>query len=323
MNNCFGKRIKIEIFGESHSEVLGVKIFGLPEDFSISYEDMRADLEARKGGAIWGEKWATPRKEDDIPTISFSEEEGKPLIISFQNKNIRPSDYSAFTETPRPGHADFVSLHRFGKVFSGGGIFSGRMTLPLVAAGTVAKKLISPIVINSSVVEVGGVNCADYQVVETILNEALADGDSLGAIVECRCDNLPIGIGEPFFDSLESVISHLIFSIPGVRGIEFGDGFNAARMKGSEHNDAIISVDGKCAKNGAGGINGGISNGNPLYFRVAFKPTSSISKVQKSISLKSGTIEELSIKGRHDCCFALRTPIIVESACAIAIAELL
>ena len=323
MNNSFGNSFKIEIFGESHSDSLGVKIFGLPKGFSISYDEMKGDIEARKGDALYGKKWSTPRHEEDIPEIAYSDEDGTPLIISFQNKNIRPSDYSEFENRPRPGHADFVSLQKFGKVFSGGGIFSGRMTLPLVAAGAVAKKLISPININSRVIEIGGVDYTDYQAVNALLDKTFAEGDSVGGIVECCCDNLPAGIGEPFFDSLESVISHLVFSIPGVRGIEFGDGFEAARMTGSEHNDPIISTDGKCAKNGAGGINGGISNGNPLRFRVAFKPTSSIRKIQKSISLKSGDIEDLSVNGRHDCCFALRTPIIVEAACAIAIAELL
>ena len=156
---------------------------------------------------------------------------------------------------------------------------------------------------------------------DKIIEEAISEGDSVGGIVECRCSNVPAGLGEPFFDSLESQLSHLLFSIPGVRGVEFGDGFAASRMKGSEHNDPIMDPTGKTGKNGAGGINGGISNGNPIVFRVAVKPTSSISKTQRSFNFTSGQIEEFNIKGRHDACIALRVPVIAEAVAAIVLAN--
>ena len=158
---------------------------------------------------------------------------------------------------------------------------------------------------------------------QEVLDRAIKDGDSIGGVVECSIDGVPVGVGEPFFDSVESLVSHAVFSIPGVRGVEFGDGFHAARMRGSEHNDPIISGDGRCGKNGAGGVNGGLANGNPIVFRVAFKPTSSIGKPQDTYDFSTGSIGTLEIPGRHDVCFALRTPVVVEAMAAIALADLM
>jgi chorismate synthase len=201
--------------------------------------------------------------------------------------------------------------------YRGAGHFSGRITLPLVAAGVLAKKILKGIDISSRILEIGGEE--NYH---GIIDEAMANGDSAGGIVEVKLSGLPIGLGEPFFNSCESNISHIIFSVPAVKGIEFGSGFASARIKGSEHNDIIISTDGKTATNNSGGINGGITNGNDLIFRVAVKPTPSIRAVQKTINIETGEIDDLTIDGRHDACITLRTPVIFEACAAIAIADL-
>lgn len=324
--NSFGDKFKISVFGESHAPYIGVQIEGVPAGVDISVEDFSADILRRKSGAMG----TTPRIEEDIPEIlsgiSEGHTTGSPLVIAFKNLNTRSGDYEHFREVPRPGHADYVSSvkYNFFNDMRGGGQFSGRLTLPLVAAGVVAKKLIPSISISASLVEAGGV-ALDGPALENaqfkaLLEQIIAEGDSLGGIVECVCTDIPVGIGEPLYNSLESQLSHLLFSIPGVRGVEFGDGFAAAGMKGSQHNDCFIDKEGHTSKNGAGGINGGISNGNPIVFRVAFKPTSSISKKQKSFNFITEEMEEFSIAGRHDACFALRTPVIVESVAAIVLA---
>lgn len=307
--NSFGEKFKITLFGGSHTPSLGVQIDGVPSGMTFCPDDFREDIARRKSGAIG----TTPRIEDDIPEIK----NGSPLIIEFKNNNIRPSDYEHFKEWPRPGHADFISLSKPGQ-------YSGRMTLPIVAAGVVAKRIISPIVISASLVEAGGISLGgpalENEQFRSLLAQTVAEGDSLGGVVVCTCANVPVGLGEPFFDSLESLLSHLLFSIPGMRGVEFGDGFAAAKMKGSEHNDCYVDSFGHTSTNGAGGINGGVSNGNPIVFRVAFKPTSSISKMQHSFNFASQKMEDYSVPGRHDTCFALRTPVIVESVAAIVLA---
>lgn len=325
--NSFGRAFSITIFGESHSPELGVSIKGVPAGIPLSPEDFASDLKRRSAGA----RGTTPRKESDSPQIVRGVKNGlttsEELLILFQNNNIRPADYDRFKAIPRPGHADFVAQRLFeGKeVPTGGGQFSGRMTLPIVAAGVVAKKIVTPIQISARLSQVAGIdiigNPDDNPKFQEALDGAIKEGDSLGGVVECVCNNVPIGLGEPFFDSLESNLSHLVFSIPGVRGIEFGDGFAASRMKGSQHNDSIIDSEGHTSKNGAGGINGGISNGNPILFRVAIKPTSSISKPQVSFNMVSGKMEEFSISGRHDVCFALRTPVIFEAVAAIVLCD--
>lgn len=329
--NTFGNKFRITLSGESHSPSIGVTLEGVPPGIPISLDELIAEIERRKPG----EKGTTTRKESDTPHIIRGIEDGVTtggsIRIVFHNRNIRPEDYRQFAEIPRPGHADMVRLQKYPaeKFTSGGGIFSGRMTLPLVAGGFIAKKIIAPVEITSEFVSIGKIEIPEqfsksphqYPLFEKYLEEIVRANDSIGGIIRCTCRNIPVGLGEPFFESVESRISHLIFSIPGVRGIEFGDGFASTKMLGSEHNDPIISIEGETSKNSCGGINGGITNGNPIIFCVAIKPTSSIAKIQKSINLKNGEMTEFSIKGRHDACFALRVPPIIESVAAIALAS--
>lgn len=314
--DTFGNRFTIELFGASHAREVGVVIRGIPSDLQISQEWFTKDLLRRKSGT----RGTTPRLEDDTPQIEDRRAEDGSVVISFANKNIRPEDYSRFLDIPRPGHADFVAARRYGSLLDGK--FSGRMTLPVVAAGVIAKKLIAPVTIEARLTEIGG-RTAGTAEAEAALNEAITEGDSLGGIVECVCSGVPVGLGEPFFDSLESLLSHALFAIPGIRGVEFGDGFAAARMKGSEHNDPIADAAGRTVSNGAGGINGGLSNGNPIVFRIAVKPTSSIRKPQRTFDFSSGEMVETSIPGRHDACFALRVPPVAEAMAAIVLANLI
>ena len=317
--NSFGRIFRISIFGESHGETVGVLIDGCQAGIALTTDDFSADLQRRQGGGVG----STPRKESEIPIIKSGVYEnhttGSPILIEFENLNTRSADYDKLKNIPRPGHADFTGSKKFGGFndLRGGGAFSGRLTVGLVAAGVVAKKIISSIEINAKLIEVGG----ETDIKSAVL-KAVQAKDSIGGIIECRAENLTVGLGEPFFDSVESCISHAIFSIPGIKGIEFGSGFEAAKMKGSEHNDPIIDIEGKTSTNNAGGINGGISNGNDLFFRVAVKPTSSIGLPQKTINLQSGKPEELIVGGRHDSCFALRVPVIVEAVTACVLADL-
>jgi chorismate synthase len=323
--NSFGRKLRVQIFGQSHGEYVGIIIDGCPPGVPIKPEDFKEDIDRRKPGA----KGTTPRKEDDIPEIIsgvFNERSsGAPLTILFKNSNTRSGDYEKQRAVPRPGHADFVAHKKFKgfEDFRGGGHFSGRLTVALVAAGVVAKKILeslSPdkkINIHSSIVEIGG-----EKNLERGLQNAIDAKDSVGGIVECKVSNLPIGLGEPFFDSVESLISHAVFSIPAVKGIEFGAGFAAARMFGSEHNDAIINTDGTTATNNAGGVVGGITNGNELVFRIVVKPTSSTPKEQQTLNVESGEVESFSVKGRHDLCIALRVPVVLEAVTAVVLADL-
>lgn len=321
--DTFGQKFKVSLFGESHGRAIGVVLDGVPAGIPLSAQDFTEDILRRKSGA----KGTTPRIEDDKPEILSGVFGGKttgaPLAIVFGNNNTRSSDYEIFKVMPRPGHADFAAGVKWDNMNDprGGGHFSGRLTLPVVAAGVVAKKVLEDVRINARLVEVGGVGGGE-EAWREVLDNAIAEGDSLGGIVECSAEGIPAGVGEPFFDSVESLLSHAVFSIPGVRGIEFGDGFRAAAMKGSEHNDPIVSESGRCLKNGAGGVNGGLSNGNPIVFRVAFKPTSSIRKPQETFDFSSGRMGTLEIPGRHDVCFALRTPVVVEAMTAIVLADL-
>jgi chorismate synthase len=317
--NSFGRIFRLTIYGESHGNSVGILIDGCPAGLTLSEEDFKTDLQRRKSGA----PGTTPRIEPDLPRFLSGVFEGKttgaPLNIQFENANTRSSDYSSIKNSPRPGHADFVASIKYGgfQDYRGGGHFSGRLTLGLVAAGVVAKKLLNGIEINARLLEAGG-----SKDVEDALSKAIEDNNSIGGLVECICEGLPIGLGEPFFDSVESLISHIAFSIPAIKAIEFGSGFQASKMTGSEHNDNILNHEGKTETNYAGGINGGITNGNELIFRVAVKPTSSIPKVQNTLNLKTGNVEGFSVKGRHDLCIALRVPPVLEAAAAIVLADL-
>ncbi|HOP04899.1 MAG TPA: chorismate synthase [Tenuifilaceae bacterium] len=316
--NSFGRIFRITLFGESHGSAIGVTIDGIPAGISLSVNDFSTDLHRRKSGAMG----TTPRVENDLPEIVsglYKEHAtGSPLTILFSNENSRANEYNHFTQTPRPGHADFVAQKKFGGFNDprGGGHFSGRLTLALVAAGVVAKKIVSPVEISASLKEAGGSSNIEWAV-----EKVLEQNDSIGGIVECRANGIPVGWGEPFFDSVESVISHLAFAVPAIKGIEFGSGFESAKMLGSQHNDSILSASGKTGTNNAGGIVGGITNGNELVFRVAVKPTSSIGKKQKTYGFESGEMEELEIAGRHDACIALRVPVVMEAITAIALAD--
>ncbi len=292
--NTFGNKFRLSIFGESHGERIGVVLDGVKPGLPLQEADFQADLSRRKAGA----PGTTPRIEADEPEIVSGVYEGHttgaPLTILFRNGNTRSQDYAQFREHPRPGHADRTAAIKF-QGFNdprGGGHFSGRITLGLVAAGVIAKKM-APYSYAARIVALGG--SPDPTAWPGLLEAARADGDSLGAVVECRVDGVPAGLGEPFWNSVESLLAHAVFAIPGVRGIEFGEGFAVSAKKGSEQDHS-------------GGINGGITNGEPLRFRVAFKPTASIAKA--------------GIPGRHDVCFALRTPVIVEAVAAIVLADL-
>ncbi|NPD46516.1 chorismate synthase [Lentimicrobium sp. S6] len=317
--NSFGTLYRISIFGESHGPAVGIIIDGCPSGISITEEDFVKDIERRKAG----KKGTTPRVEADQPQILSGIFEGKttgsPITIIFENKNTRSGDYQNIRNSPRPGHADFTAFKKYRGFndYRGGGHFSGRVTTGLVAAGVIAKKVLAGVNFDAQVIEVGGQ--AD---IDAALNKAIANHDSVGGIIECRIQNLDIGIGEPFFDKAEAVLGHALFAIPAVKGMEIGSGFQAARMTGSENNDMIIDKEGTTETNHAGGINGGITNGNEMVIRVAVKPTSSITKGQQTFNLKENKVQNLNVKGRHDACIALRMPVIVEAVSAIALADL-
>lgn len=343
--NTFGRKFRVSIFGESHGEAIGVVLDGVPAGLELSEEDFVKDIDRRRSGA----KGTTPRKESDKPQIVSGVFEGHttgaPLTILFRNENTKSQDYSLFAAMPRPGHADLTAALKWDDCQDprGGGHFSGRLTLPVVAAGVVAKKIIADATIlddtpcneiSARIVELGGIPAetsaqegdpclSDIQKTwQDAIDVAIKEGDSLGAVIECTVPDIDPGYGEPFWDSVESVLAHGVFSIPGVRGVEFGDGFKAAAMKGSQHNDPI-GADGRPVRNGAGGINGGITNGAPIVFRAAFKPTSSIRKAQETFNFATGKMDSLEVPGRHDVCFALRAPVVVEAVTAITIADLI
>jgi chorismate synthase len=323
MMDTFGRLFRVSVLGESHGECVGVLLDGVPAGITLSQEDFSADLARRMGGR----KGTTPRKEADEPLIKSGVFEGKtsgaPLLVLFQNKDADSASYERMKDTPRPGHADLTGRTKFGGFndYRGGGHFSGRLTAALVAAGVVAKKALGPVSIEARLAEAGGADGEDG--IEKAIDDALREGDSVGGIVECRVRGLPAGLGEPFFDSAESLLSHAAFSIPAVKGVEFGAGFSSARMRGSVCNDSILSPDGRTATNNSGGINGGITNGNPLLFRVAVKPASSIRKEKDTVNLKSGGAERISVQGRHDACIALRVPVVLEAVAAIALLDMM
>ncbi|MBN2632580.1 MAG: chorismate synthase [Bacteroidales bacterium] len=318
--NTFGQIFRVSVFGESHGPAIGVVIDGCPAGIPLKPEDFTADLSRRQSGS----RGTTKRKEPDLPEflsgIWRGRTTGAPVTVITRNSDRISSDYDDFIKIPRPGHADMTAAKKYSGFadMRGSGHFSGRITWGVVAAGVIARKIADKAVINARIVSVGGL-----EDIEKAVDEAVTTGDSIGGIIECRVKDLPAGLGEPFFNSFESVVSHLVFAIPAIKGIEFGAGFAAASMRGSEHNDPIINEQGTTLTNNAGGINGGITNGNEVVFRVAVKPTSSTGAEQRSINLETGKIEPFTISGRHDTCIALRMPVIVEAVTAIAIADLL
>lgn len=318
--NTFGRIFRVTIFGESHGPCVGVSIDGVKPGIALSEADFLPDLERRKGGL---QKGTTPRKEEDYPLIKSglfkSYTTGAPVTLLFENNNVRSEDYEAQRAIPRPGHADFVAHVKYGgfEDYRGSGHFSARLTTGIVAAGVIAKKILQGVTIKAHITEVGG-----EESMEKGLEKAIAAKDSVGGIITCTVSGLPIGLGEPFWDSVESLIAHAMFAIPAVKGVEFGAGFKAAAMFGSEHNDVLEDISGKTTTNNAGGVVGGVTNGNELLFRIAVKPTSSTPKVQESLNWETGEQEQFSVKGRHDLCVALRAPVIVEAMTALVLVDL-
>jgi chorismate synthase len=317
--NMIGTLFRVEIFGASHGPAVGAIIDGIPPGISLRHDDFSADMARRRAGAAG----TTPRIEADQPELLsglyHDRTTGSPLCVAFRNEDTRSADYGLFTDMPRPGHADFVARLRYGGFADprGSGHFSGRITAGLVAAGVIAKKILATVRFTTTILEAGG-----QRDIAKAVREAADEGDSVGALVELRASGLRGGLGEPFFDSVEGLAARALFAVPGVRGVEFGDGFAAARMRGSQHNDPFITQDGTTARNGAGGVNGGITNGNELIVRVAMKPASSIARPQTTWNFATGAMDTLSVPGRHDSCIALRAAVVLEASLAIVLADL-
>jgi len=317
--NTFGLVFRVSVFGESHGPAIGVTIDGCPPGIKLNTEDFSTDLARRRSGKTG----TTPRHEADLPEIISGLFKGittgAPITVISRNSDVDSTSYSNTFSVPRPGHADFVANAKFSGFsdLRGGGHFSGRITWGLVVAGVIAKKIISPLTVSARLTEAGG-----SPDIEKAVEEAMSAGDSIGGIIECRVEKSVTGLGEPFFYSAESAISQIIFSIPAIKGIEFGAGFAASKMKGSEHNDPFIDRTGKTATNNAGGINGGLTNGNDIVLKVVVKPTSSTGVEQRTFDFGKGEFTNLKVKGRHDTCIALRIPVIVEAAVAIALSDL-
>ncbi len=313
--NTAGRLFRISLYGESHGPAVGVVIDGCPAGIPLSEGfEPTSRRKLRRGD--------NPGKESDDPQFCREIPRSVTSARSSSNPNENTKSRYATTRIPRPGHADFSSMMKLSgwQDPRGSGHFSGRITIGLVAAGVVAKKILNtfaPIVFETRLLEAGGSKNMDEAI-----RAAKEAGDSIGALVEVRASGVPAGWGEPFFDAVESVIGHYLFAVPAVRGVEFGDGFAAAAMRGSAHNDPLIGQDGRTARNGAGGINGGITNGNEIVLRVAVKPASSISVAQHTLDFSRDEMTDLEIQGRHDACIALRSAVVLEAATACALADL-
>ncbi|MDE7105613.1 MAG: chorismate synthase [Anaeroplasmataceae bacterium] len=319
--NHIGKLFQVNIFGESHGNSVGVLLDGVPSGISLTEEDFTSDLARRKSGGLG----TTPRLETDEILIQSGVFEGfttgGAILLRFLNTNTKSKDYSKLISHPRPSHADFVAdkkYHGF-QDYRGGGSFSGRLTLGIVAAGVVAKKILQNVSFDTEITNLGG--STKKEEFKSLLEQVVNEKDSIGGIVRISVCNLPVGLGEPYFDSLESTISHLLFSVGGVKGVSFGIGFDGARLKGSEFNDCIIDEKGTTKTNHNGGINGGISNGNELIVNVFVKPTPSIGLPQETFHLEKNKVEKLEIEGRHDAAIILRAQVVLEACVAIALAD--
>lgn len=355
MKNNFGTNISMTIFGESHGPCIGITLDGLPAGFKINIERIKEDMEKRKAkGSI-----STQRHEDDeveiVSGFFNGYTTGTALTILIQNKNTQSKDYSDIQYRLRPGHADFSAYEKYHgfQDYRGGGHFSGRLTAPIVAAGSICRQILETknILIGSHIEQLYALHDAPFsnnidelkkqiqtlnkkefatldeqvaQNMEQAILEAKNEQDSIGGILESAIINLPAGMGEPFFDSIESILAHLLFSIPAVKGVSFGAGFQMAAKKGSEANDAFIMNDTIQTKtNNNGGINGGISNGMPIIIHTCIKPTPSIYKAQETVDYKTKESQTLNIKGRHDPCILHRARIVVDSMIAFGILDLL
>ena len=352
MSSSYGNNLKVTIFGQSHGEAIGVTVEGLPAGFSIDMDALQAFLARRAPG---NSPLSTPRKEADAPEFLSGLVDGAtcgtPLTAVIRNTNTRSADYAALRDLPRPGHADYTAMMKYGEKhdIAGGGHFSGRLTAPLCIAGGIAKQLLSKegIEISAHIAAIAGIEDTPFNPIHPemavnrkpfpVLSDAAGDamvqailsareaGDSVGGIVECAVTGLPVGLGEHMFDGMENRIAAIMFGIPAVKGIDFGAGFAAAAMRGSEHNDPFVLREGRIATetNHAGGILGGITNGMPLLFRCAFKPTPSIAREQKTVRLSTMTEEFFRVQGRHDPCIVPRAVPCVEAAAAIAVYDAL
>ena len=334
MSSVFGTNIKLSIFGESHSREIGMTLDGIPAGEKIDPEELQEFMDRREPGR---DARSTARHEDDIPEFISGIKDGvtcgTPVTAVIRNKDVRSQDYEDMKNVPRPGHADYPAHVKYcgNEDYRGGGHFSGRLTAPMCIAGGIVKQILSRkgITVEAKVDEIHGVQISDERSYEKALAEidaAREEGDSVGGIVSCVITGLPAGIGDPMFGGVENVISQAVFGIPAVKGIEFGKGFDAARIRGSENNDPF-TVDEHGAVitegNNHGGVLGGLTSGMPVTFRAAFKPTPSIAKPQKTINYETGEQEELVIKGRHDPCVAVRAVPVVEAAAALAVYDLL
>lgn len=326
MSSIIGDNIKISIWGQSHSDAIGVTIDGLPAGIKIDMEKLNEFLKRRAPGQS---KYSTPRKEADLPEFLSGLVDnttcGAPLCAIIRNTNTKSSDYKNITDIPRPSHADYtahIKYNGFNDV-SGGGHFSGRLTAPLCIAGGICLQILENmgIKISARIKSISGEE--DTQKAYELIDKAREELDSVGGIIECVAENVPVGLGDPMFDGMENRISRVIFGIPAIKGIEFGNGFSCASLNGSENNDAFYIDNGmvKTKTNNHGGILGGITSGMPIVFRVAVKPTPSIAKEQDSISLTKNENTRLTIHGRHDPCIVPRAVPCVEAACAIAILD--
>lgn len=328
MKNVFGNQISITLFGESHGPAIGAVLDGLAPGIAVDEDFIRAQLEKRRPAG----KISTARVEQDefsiLSGVFNGYTTGTPLCITIPNTAQKSKDYSQTRSLARPGHADYTAYckyHGF-EDYRGGGHFSGRITAALVAAGAILIPALKKkgIEIDTRIVRCGGAE-GDMDAIRAAIEKAAAEGDSVGGIIETTINGLPAGLGEPWFDSMESLLSHALFSIPAVKGVSFGDGFEMAEMKGSEANDPF-AMEGErivTAKNSNGGINGGISNGMPVLIRTAIKPTPSIYKAQKTVDFMQKKDAELRIEGRHDPCIVHRACVVADSLCALVIADLL
>ena len=348
MSSSYGKNIRLTIFGQSHSPAVGMTLEGVPAGEHIDLAALERFLARRAPGR---NAWSTARREADAPEfLSGLVGEttcGAPLSAIIRNSDTRSQDYAALSVTPRPGHADYTAAVKYGghQDYAGGGHFSGRLTAPLCVAGGICLQLLAKegIRVISRIAAIGGIedlgelNAStaekDFPVVDdgrgermrAAVAQAKAEGDSLGGVVECAVLGLPAGLGDPIFDGLENRIAAAVFGIPAVKGLEFGAGFAAASLRGSENNDAFAVKDGTVVTetNRCGGILGGISTGMPLRFRAAFKPTPSIARPQKSVNLQTMEEAELTVAGRHDPCIVPRAVPVVEAAAALAVYDAL
>ncbi len=354
MSSNWGQQLKLSIFGQSHGEDIGVTLDGFPAGMTIDMDRLLSEMARRAPGQSL---LTTARKEADAPEflsgVLNGKTTGQPICILIRNTNQRSRDYGDGVDLVRPGHADYTGHVRyFGhEDWRGGGSFSGRLTAPLVAAGALCSQWLEAqgVSIACHIQQLGGVKDAsflaadpnaDYSYMKQmhlpVLTEGLDvqmeaaamaarnEGDSIGGVIECMVTGLPAGLGAPFFDSVESVISHLMFSVPAVKGVEFGEGFGFAGLRGSAANDAFRMADGRIVTetNHSGGVNGGITNGMPVIFRCAIRPTPSIAQKQRTVSLKTGENAELEIHGRHDPCILPRAVPVIEAMTAIAILDL-